>query len=273
MLDKLKIHPSKKLGQNFLVDDNLLGFIARSANPRKGELIIEIGPGLGALTNHLLNSEADVIAVEYDSRLAEYLNETIHSSNFRLIHQDACRLNFNEIIPKDKPYRIIANLPYSITTPLIASFLKIPEPPADMLFLLQKETAERLNATPNTKSYGSITVLVQNVYNIEYLRTVTPDVFYPKPIVNSAIVRFIKKQDIQRLKDRKLLSTIVRTAFSKRRKKMINNLQPILKDINLHKIFAKLAIDKNTRAEELSPEEFLELAKSISHSDNPESPL
>lgn len=263
LLEKLNIKPSKRLGQNFLTDNNLLEFIFRAAAPKKDEFIIEVGPGLGALTRLLLKSEAEITAVEYDSRLADYLKESIHTPNFHLIHQDACKLDFWSIIPHNRDCRIIANLPYSITTPLIAKFIDMPTPPKDMLFLLQKETAERLAALPNNKSYGSITVQIQNVYETEYLRTVPPEVFYPKPIVHSAIVKFTRKQAIPVIHERKALNVIVRTAFSKRRKKMINNLQPEFKKVDLKSVFDKLKIDQNIRAENLSPADYLKLTRTI----------
>ena len=260
LLEKLHVHPSKKLGQNFLIDNNLLDFISKTANAKKDELIIEIGPGIGTLTKRLLKSEATIIAVEYDARLANYLQETIQTHNFHLIHHDACKLNFNDIIPQQsKKCRVIANLPYSITTPLLVNFINMPLPPQNLLLLLQKETADRLTASPNNKNYGSITAQIQNVYDIEYLRTLPPEVFYPKPLVYSAIVNFTQKQNIPTIQERKLLNTIVRMAFSKRRKKMINNLQPHFKTINFKSIFNELNIDQNIRAENLSPTEYLAL--------------
>ena len=263
LLEKLNIKPSKRLGQNFLIDDNLLEFINKTAAAKTDELIIEIGPGLGALTMLLVNTKAKIIAIEFDSRLAAYLKESIQAPNFHLIHHDACKLDYRNIIPGNKEYRIIANLPYSITTPLIAKFINMPTPPKDMLFLLQKETAERLAASPNNKNYGSITVQIQNVYKTEYLRTVPPDVFYPKPIVHSAITKFTQKQTIPTTEERILLNRIARAAFSKRRKKMINNLQSEFKEINLKPIFDELNIDYNTRAENLNPAEYLKLTKKI----------
>ncbi len=263
ILEKLNVKPSKKLGQNFLTDNNLLDFIAKTAAAKKGEFIIEIGPGLGALTKLILKSGANLTAVEYDSRLAGYLKDSIHSPNFHLMHQDACKLDFSNIVPKNKDCRIIANLPYSITTPLIAKFIDMPSPPENMLFLIQKETAERLAASPNNKNYGSITVQIQNVYETKYLRTVSPEVFYPKPVIHSAIVKFIRKQTIPTIQERKLLNVVVRTAFSKRRKKMINNLRPEFEEIDLEQIFTNLEIDLNIRAENLSPAEYLKLTKTI----------
>jgi 16S rRNA A1518/A1519 N6-dimethyltransferase RsmA/KsgA/DIM1 with predicted DNA glycosylase/AP lyase activity len=323
LLKKLNIQPSKKLGQNFLTDENLLNFIYKTAAAKEDEFIIEIGSGLGVLTKLLVKSGADIIAIEYDARLAAYLKKAIQAPNLHLIHQDACKLDFNKIIPQNRDFRIIANLPYSISTPLIAKFINMPIPPKDMLFLLQKETAERFAASAKTqeqtyspklqeklqiqdpllkthnknklannneatnisrlddqiylrkfehsssydknnlthKSYGSITAQVQNVYEIEYLRTVPPDVFFPKPIVQSAITKFTRKEIIPTLEERKLLKTIVRTAFSKRRKKMINNLQPVLKNIDFKSVFDELKIDQNTRAENLTPSEYLALTR------------
>jgi 16S rRNA (adenine1518-N6/adenine1519-N6)-dimethyltransferase len=263
LLDKLKIQPSKRLGQNFLTDSNLLDFIYKTGALNADDFIIEIGPGLGALTRLLLKSRADITAIEYDSRLAGYLKENLRAPNFHLIHQDACKLDFECLVPSNKDFRIIANLPYSITTPLIAKFINLPTPPKDMLLLLQKETAERLIASPDNKNYGSITVQTQNVYETEYLRTVPAEVFYPRPVVHSSIIKFTRKQNIPTIIERKRLNAAVRTAFSKRRKKMINNLQPEFSNFDLKTVFDKLKIDQNIRAENLSPEGYLKLIRAL----------
>ncbi len=263
LLNKLDIKPSKKLGQNFLIDDNLLDYINKTAAVKENDFIVEVGPGLGALTKLLIESKAKVKAVEYDSRLAEYIRNKYSAPNFQLIHEDACKLDFNKLVNEDD-FRIIANLPYSITTPLIARFIDMPLPPKDMLFLLQKETAERLSALPDSKNYGSITVQIKNVYEPEYLRTVPPEVFYPRPIVQSAIIKFTRKANYPSQEMRKTINKIVRSAFSQRRKKAVKNLGNEFKNLNIPYIFDSLEIDTNVRAENITPEQYFNLAKAIS---------
>lgn len=259
LLNKLDFHPSKKLGQNFLVDDNLLNFINKTANVRPDEFIIEIGPGLGDLTVRLLNSGAKLTAIEFDSRLYKYLKDFIKNNNFNLIHEDALKVDFDYLVRDKTDFRMIANLPYSITTPLIATLAIMETPPSEMLLLLQKETAERLLEKPNNKNYGSISIVTQTLYETELIRTVPPEVFHPQPQVHSAIVRLKRKAIYPDIDTRKFLNLVVRTAFSKRRKKVVNNLQEYFKTVDLKTIFNELNFDHNLRAENLSPDDYLKL--------------
>ena len=259
LLNKLDFHPSKKLGQNFLVDDNLLNFINKTANVKQDEFIIEIGPGLGDLTVRLLNSGANLTAIEFDSRLYKYLGDFIKNSKFNLLHEDALKVDFNDLVKNNPDFRMIANLPYSITTPLIATLAVMETPPSEMLLLLQKETAERLLEKPNNKNYGSITVVTQTLYNTELIRTVPPEVFHPQPQVHSAIVKLKRKSIYPDIDTRKSLNIVVRKAFSKRRKKVVNNLQEYFEAADLKTIFNEFNFDQNLRAENLSPDDYLKL--------------
>jgi len=259
LLNKLDFYPSKKLGQNFLVDDNLLNFISKTANVKQDEFIIEIGPGLGDLTVRLLNSGANLTAIEFDSRLYKYLGDFIKNSKFNLLHEDALKVDFNDLVKNNPDFRMIANLPYSITTPLIATLAVMETPPSEMLLLLQKETAERLLEKPNNKNYGSITVVTQTLYNTELIRTVPPEVFHPQPQVHSAIVKLKRKSIYPDIDTRKSLNIVVRKAFSKRRKKVVNNLQEYFKTADLKTIFNEFNFDQNLRAENLSPDDYLKL--------------
>lgn len=263
ILSEFGIKPSKKLGQNFLLDENLLNFIIKIANVSPQDHILEVGPGLGALTKKLVETGAQVTAVEFDNRLAEYLQKTITAYNFKLIETDACKLNYNSVCSDKFEWRIIANLPYSVTTPLLAKFSEMNTPPIDMLFLLQKETAERFAAKPCSKEYGGITVKLQSLYEVNLVRTVPPDVFFPKPEVMSAIVGFTRKENFPNKDEIRKLDKVLTAAFAHRRKKVLRNLISAFPRANIEKIFMDNDINVNSRAEHLSIETFLLLTQKI----------
>ena len=143
-LESIGMRPGRGLGQNFLLDGNLLDAIVRLGKPQKGEIILEVGPGFGALTRRLLKTGAQVYAVEFDHRIAGYLRKNLPQENFHLTEADACRVNYQELLPPGEPFRAIANLPYSISTIFIARMLDLPDPPREMFFMLQREMGERL---------------------------------------------------------------------------------------------------------------------------------
>ncbi|HBC87434.1 MAG TPA: ribosomal RNA small subunit methyltransferase A [Lentisphaeria bacterium] len=261
ILDELGVTPRKHFGQNFMIDENLLDFILRTANPKKDDIILEVGPGLGSLTRKLLEAGAKVTAIEIDKRLAEYLEEHISNPNFKLVRGDACRLNLSHFVPGE--FRIVANLPYSITSPFIGAMIDLETPPSEMLFMLQKETGLRLASGPGTKNYGSLSVRVQSVYQVEYLRGVARQVFYPPPEVDSAIVKFTRRKEFPSLTERQLLFNLVRTAFSHRRKKMFKQIAAVFDPEKITAALNSLGVTKDARAEELTVKQFVALAKMI----------
>jgi 16S rRNA (adenine1518-N6/adenine1519-N6)-dimethyltransferase len=260
---EMDFHPGKQLGQNFLIDENLLRFIVREAAPSPGETILEVGPGFGVLTRALLETGVKVIAVEFDRRISEYLRNNIKHSDFTLVEGDACRVNLEDILQGVENYRCVANLPYSASSVFIARMLELTNPPQSMLFMLQKEMAQRLAAKPGIKNYGSLSVRVQAVFKTKLLRTVPPQVFFPQPDVESAIANFELKDEIPPVGTIRLLSKLTKTAFAKRRKKMF---KPLCKDFSadcLEKAYDSMGISKDARPEELSVEQFIEMAKII----------
>ncbi len=267
ILEELGVTPGRHFGQNFMIDDNLLDFICRKAAPAPGETILEIGPGLGSLTRKLLVAGAKVTAIEIDKRLADYLEKNISHPDFKLVRGDACRLDIPHIMNCE--FRIVANLPYSITSPFIATMLNLEAPPLEMLFMLQKETGLRLASGPGTKNYGSLSVLVQSAYVVEYLRGVSPQVFFPAPEVDSAIVKFTIRKEIPPLQERKLLHKLVRAAFSQRRKKMYKQVVAAFAKEEVDKAYASMGISMNARAEELTVKQFLAMAKIVEKADTP----
>ena len=188
VLAELELHPSRKLGQNFLVDGNLRRWILGDAAPRAGELVIEIGPGLGALTEPLLAAGVDLIAIEFDRRLADYLARRLGGHpNLRLLAGDAVVTDY-DALTADRTWRLIANLPYAISGPLLGRCAALANPPAAVHVLVQRELGERLAAEPATKAYGALSVRTQLAYTVERRRLVPPSVFWPQPEIESAIV-------------------------------------------------------------------------------------
>ncbi len=220
-LESIGMRPGRGLGQNFLLDGNLLDYIVRLSAPKNGETVLEVGPGFGALTSRLLKSGAELYAVEFDHRIAGYLRKNIVKPNFHLTEADACRVNYLELLPKDTPFRAIANLPYSISTIFIARMLDLPTPPEAMFFMLQREMGERLSAAPGTKNYGALSVRTQLLYEVKLEKIVPPEVFFPPPEVDSAIVSF-RRHDRYRSETElcRLLPGVVKTVFAQRRKQM-----------------------------------------------------
>lgn len=266
ILEEMDIRPGKKFGQNFMIDNNLLDFIVREARINEGDLVVEVGPGIGALTRKILEVKALLLAVEIDKRIVEYLTNNLSNRDFTLVQGDACRVDILSELKKVakgrniENWKCVANLPYSISSPFIAKLLESPCLPAEMLFLLQKETAQRLAAKVKTKNYGALSVRVQSVFDVSLVRTIPPAVFYPPPEIDSALVRFTRKTNLLDADQMRQLTKTVKAAFSQRRKKMIKALSGVYGKEKCLAVFEQLGISTNARAEELSPEEFLQLS-------------
>jgi 16S rRNA (adenine1518-N6/adenine1519-N6)-dimethyltransferase len=263
ILNELDFHPGKILGQNFLVDDNFLDFIVRAANPQKEDSVLEVGPGFAALTTHLIESGADVTAIEFDHRIAEYLRNKMKFPNFRLIESDVMKVDIEELMKDKGDFRCIANLPYAVSSPFIGELINLTLPPKYMCFMLQKEMGMRLAASPGTKNYGGLSVRIQTVYDVKLLRTVPKQVFHPPPDVDSAIVQFVRKVNYPNLEERTEISRLVRAAFSQRRKQMFKAVSAIYGKDELLAAYEKHEIKKTTRAEELNVSQFIALAETL----------
>jgi len=266
VLKKYNFHPGKYLGQNFLIDENLLKFIVKTANPQKNENILEIGPGFGALTNLLLDTGAKVSAIEYDRRVCEYLNQNINNPNFTLIEGDACRVDLNEIVKKEH-FRSIANLPYSASTPFLGKVLEMINPPQEMIFMLQKEMGMRISASIGTKNYGSLSVRAQLLYDIKLIRKVPPQVFFPPPKVDSAILYFKLRSDRKSIDELIKINKVIRLAFSKRRKKMVTAIFQHYDKASVFFALESIKKNENVRAEQLTVKEFAQFALNISENE------
>jgi 16S rRNA (adenine1518-N6/adenine1519-N6)-dimethyltransferase len=263
--------PRKSLGQNFLIDENTLRKIVNQGNIGKEDLVLEIGPGMGALTEALLTEAGHVVAVEYDRGLYGLLKEYFSSAtNFQLVNQDILQVDLVALLsgnPEDnRSYKVMANLPYYITTPVIFMLLETPLPWETMVFLVQKEVAQRMIAPPGSKEYGALTVMLNYFGRVELAGYVSKNVFYPAPQVDSAIVRIVPNPERQR-EIYPYLHQVVQAAFNQRRKTVLNALTALSGQYGgketLQKCLEELSIDAVRRGETLSTAEYLALTRRL----------
>jgi 16S rRNA (adenine1518-N6/adenine1519-N6)-dimethyltransferase len=254
-----KVEPLKRFGQNYLTDNNILNKIISEINPQENELILEIGPGTGALTSKLAESRAQIVAVEIDKRVKENLTERFPFVKF--YNEDFLKTDLKNIyIQKEDKLRIAGNIPYNLTSPIIFKLLDNNEIVRDAVFMVQYEVARRISASPGTKDYGILSVLVQYFSEVKFCFKVSPNVFYPKPKVFSAVIHLYMKELIISNDFKKVFINIVKASFGKRRKTLKNSLRDsIFKDID----FSSSGINTALRAEQLSIHDFEKLAEFV----------
>lgn len=250
--------PRKRFGQHFLHDQQIIARIVQSIAPKPDDNIVEIGPGLGALTTQLLPLAKKMDVVELDRDVIPELSSQCKSLGELVVHQaDALKFNFAELAPQNKKLRIVGNLPYNISTPLLFHLLEQAEVIQDMFFMLQKEVVDRICAKPNEDAYGRLSVMMQYYCQADELFIVKPGAFNPPPKVDSAVVRLVPHtKQPQIAKNITLFATIVREAFNHRRKTLRNCLKNFISADQL----SELGIDPIQRPEELSVEEFVSIA-------------
>ncbi|WP_252247491.1 16S rRNA (adenine(1518)-N(6)/adenine(1519)-N(6))-dimethyltransferase RsmA [Clostridium sp. ZBS4] len=266
LVKKYNFRFSKSLGQNFLLDESVLNDIVDGAEVNENDFIIEIGPGVGTLTAKLLQKAKMVTCIELDNDLIPILQQELGEyDKFELIHNDALKVDFNEIMKGEEHVKLVANLPYYVTTPIIVKLLKENHKFESLTIMIQKEVAERINAEPNCKEYGALSVLVQYYCNTKIVRKVSPESFMPRPKVDSIVIRLDRLNNPRvKVQDEKLLFDIVRAGFNMRRKTLWNATKVVgLSKEDLQKAFDSCNIDPRRRAETLSIEEFAVLADSI----------
>lgn len=262
----------KKFGQNFLTDGNILSKIVQTAEINKETNVIEIGPGIGALTQYLLEDAAEVMAFEIDNSLIPILQETLAGyDNLQLVNADVLKIDINDYIGKfsnpDLPVKVVANLPYYITTPILMHLIKSKIPFERFVVMMQKEVADRIAAQPGTKAYGSLTIAVQLYMEAQLAFDVSRNVFVPAPNVDSAILKMVRRpQPLIELKDEDFFFKVVKIAFAHRRKTLMNNLmQGFGKDKKeqIEKLLTHTEISPTVRAEALSIADFGTLADAL----------
>lgn len=258
---KLNHRARKRFGQNFLTDSSILEKIMKAVAPNTVDKIIEIGPGQGALTELIINKDTELHAIEIDRDLAAYLRDKYaNHSHFHLHENDVLKVDFNTLLSASQPARIVGNLPYNISTPLIFHLLKYLPGIKDMLFMLQLEVVERMAAKPGSKSYGRLSIMVQYYCQVEKLFNVPPSAFSPAPKVDSAIVKLTPhKKPPDALVSPEELTNLLRQAFAQRRKTLRNNLNNLISAEDLK----SLDIDPGLRPENLSLDDYVRICKHL----------
>ncbi len=269
--DLLKKHNfkfKKRFGQNFITDLNLLEKISEAGEISQDDIILEIGPGAGTLTKILAEKAKHVIAMEIDRTLIPILEEQFNDvQNITLINGDALILDFDEIIkdefPEAKEYKIIANLPYYITTPLLFKALENSRLLSQMVVMVQKEVGERLQGKPSTKDYGALTLMANYYAQVQYMFTVSKKIFSPEPEVDSAIVKFTKRDESPLNQEEEIFfKKLVKASFSQRRKTFLNSIKTL--DLDKEEVISFLkdsGYSEKVRGEELPLEIYLEMSK------------
>ena len=263
ILKTFNLRASKRLGQNFLIDSSVVQRIVDAAEIAAGDEVLEIGPGIGTLTQGLLEAGANVTAVELDKKLPAVLEKTLEGyENFKLIQGDILKVDVEKIMPPN--FKVVANLPYYITTQILLTLLEKKLPVTKIVTMVQKEVAERMTAAPNSKIFGAMSVAVQFRADVQIAFEVPPSAFLPRPEVTSAVVVCNVRESPFKVASEDFFIKVVRAAFGQRRKTLVNSL--VGAGFNREKILAALElanIPPNLRAENLSVADFANLANSM----------
>lgn len=273
ILNKYKFVFQKKFGQNFLIDTHVLDKIISSANITKDDFVLEIGPGIGTMTQYLAEAAGRVVAVEIDKNLIPILVEDTLSEydNVSVINGDILKLNINELVEREnssRPIKVVANLPYYITTPIIMGLFESHVPLESITIMVQKEVADRMQAEPGSKNYGALSLAVQYYAKPYIVANVPPNCFMPRPTVGSAVIR-LKAYDKPPVdvRDERLMFKLIRASFNQRRKTLVNGLNNS-PELNFSKDKIVEALDSigeaaNIRGETLTLEQFARLSNSL----------
>ncbi len=274
LMKKYKIKANKSLGQNFLINSEVVENIVNSSEITKEDMVIEIGPGLGTLTKYLLDKAGKVLCVELDTKMIKILQDRfLIYDNFEVINTDVLKLNLNDIIyenkkqGKIKDVKVVANLPYYITTPIIMKLLEEKLDIKSITVMIQKEVADRLIETPGGKNTGAITYTVYYYCDSEKIMEVPNSSFIPEPEVTSEVIKMnLRSKPVVDIDNNKVMFMVIKSAFMQRRKTLLNALTNTKVFLNKEeglKILNELNLNENVRAEELSIQDFANIAKSI----------
>ena len=274
ILQKYNFIFQKRYGQNFLIDTRVLEKIIAASGITKDDMVLEVGPGIGTMTQYLCESARKVIAVEIDKNLIPILeNDTLSEyDNVTVINEDILKLDINELVAREndgKPIKVVANLPYYITTPIIMGLFESHVPIESITIMVQKEVADRMQCGPGTKDYGALSLAVQYYAKPEIIANVPPNCFMPRPNVGSAVIRLTRHEEVPvKVKDEKLMFKLIRAAFNQRRKTLQNSINNS-PELSLSKERVVSALDsmglsQTIRGEALSLEQFAELTNLLS---------
>lgn len=275
VLQKYNFNFQKKFGQNFLIDTHVLDKIIAAANITENDLVLEIGPGIGTMTQYLCEHARQVIAVEIDKNLIPILEDTLSDyDNVKVIQNDILKVDINEIARKEnegRPIKVVANLPYYITTPIIMGLFESHVPIENITVMVQKEVADRMQVGPGTKEYGALSLAVQYYAEPYIVANVPPNCFMPRPKVGSAVIRLTRhKENPVEVKDEALMFRLIRASFNQRRKTLVNGLtnSPEVQ-ASKEEILAALeqmGVSSTVRGETFGLEEFATLANLLTNS-------
>lgn len=269
VLQKYNFNFQKKFGQNFLIDPTVIERILASSEITKEDCVIEIGPGIGTLTQYLAESAGEVVAVEIDKALIPILNDTLSAyDNVTIINDDILKVDIAEIVEErnaGKPVKVVANLPYYITTPIIMGLLESHVPLKSITIMVQKEVAERMQVGPGTKDYGALSLAVQYYARPEIIANVPPNCFIPRPNVGSAVIRLTRYEEPPvKVDDERKMFALIRASFNQRRKTLVNGIGNAA-GLNISKEQVTQALEKmglpvNVRGETFTLEQFAALS-------------
>jgi len=254
------VSPKKFLGQHFLIDENISKKIVNAVNLKEFDKIVEIGPGKGALSKYLFDFSDKLILIEYDTESVEFIKSSFKKHNPNIIKKDFLKYNLKDVLTQTSKNLIIGNFPYNISSQIIFKILENYLLVGNLIGMFQKEVAERIISKPNSKEYGIISVKTQLLYDVKILFDVSPNVFFPKPRVNSSVISLTRKKNININFDLKLFDKLVKLSFQQRRKKIKNSLKKldIKENILEDSIFG-------LRPEQLSVNDFIKLTQKISN--------
>lgn len=272
VLQKHHFSIQKKYGQNFLIDANVLERIMDAAEITKDDCVLEIGPGVGTMTQYLAERAGEVVAVEIDRKLIPILEETLDAyDNVALINDDILKVDIRKIVDEKnggRPVKVVANLPYYITTPIIMGLFESHVPLKSIIVMVQKEVADRMRAGPGTRDYGALSLAVQYYAKPEIVANVPPNCFIPRPNVGSAVIRLIRYEDPPvQVKDEDRMFALIRAAFNQRRKTLVNALGNApglgLSKEHVTAALIKMRLPLTIRGEALTLEQFAELSAEL----------
>lgn len=269
VLQKYRFHFQKKFGQNFLIDPTVLNKIISAAQITKEDCVLEIGPGIGTMTQYLAEAAGEVVAVEIDRNLIPVLEDTLSEyENVTVINEDILKVDINRLVMEKnggRPIKVVANLPYYITTPIIMGLFESHVPLKSITIMVQKEVAERMQVGPGTKDYGALSLAVQYYAKPEIVANVPPNCFLPRPNVGSAVIRLTRHEAPPvEVKDESRMFALIRASFNQRRKTLINGLanasELALSKERIAEVLEEMQLSPTVRGETLTLEQFARLS-------------